>query len=78
MNELRERDGIWMALPGEINRWWRNRQKMTLTPDGNGWRMEGPDSHRARVAYATLDGDRLVYRFDSVRTADRMTAVGRV
>ena len=59
--ELRDRHGVWMALPGEINRWWRNRHKMTLTPSGGGWRIEGPDSERARVAYATLDGDRLVY-----------------
>ena len=53
--DLRERDGLWMALPGEINRWWRNRHQMTLVPSGDGWRIEGPDSHRARVAYATLD-----------------------
>ena len=59
--ELRERDGLWMALPGEINRWWRNRQQMTLVASGDGWRIEGPDSDRARVAYATLEDDRLVY-----------------
>lgn len=78
LNELRERDGIWMALPGEINRWWRNRQQMTLVPAENGWQVQGPDSERARVAYATLDGDRLVYQFDGVRRVDRMTAAGRV
>ena len=37
---------------------------MTLTPSGDGWRIEGPDSHRARVAYATLEDDRLVYKFE--------------
>ena len=61
--ELRDRDGVWMALPGEINRWWRNRRQMTLVPTPDGWRIEGPDRERARVAYATLDGDRLVYSF---------------
>jgi hypothetical protein len=59
---LRDHQGLWIALPGEINRWWRNRREMRLVPDGDGWRIEGPDSARARVAYATLAGDRLVYR----------------
>ncbi len=59
--ELRDREGVWMALPGEINRWWRNRHTMTLVPEGDGWRIEGPDGDRARVAYASLDGDRVVY-----------------
>ena len=39
---------------------------MTLVPSGDGWRIEGPDSHRARVAYATLENDRLVYRLDGL------------
>jgi hypothetical protein len=62
--DLRDRDRLWVALPGEINRWWRNRHLMTLVPAGDGWRIEGPDSQRARVAYATLENDRLVYTFD--------------
>ena len=34
LTELRERNGLWMALPGEINRWWRNRHQMTLVRSG--------------------------------------------
>jgi hypothetical protein len=64
LQDLRARSGLWIALPGEINRWWRNRQAMTLVPSGDGWRIEGPDSTRARVAYATLEGDRLTYTVD--------------
>jgi hypothetical protein len=52
---------LWAALPGEIDRWWRNRKLMTLVPEGSGWRIEGPDAGRARVAYAKLDGEQLVY-----------------
>jgi hypothetical protein len=29
--------------------------------DRDSWRIEGPDSHRARVAYASLQDNRLVY-----------------
>jgi hypothetical protein len=64
--DLRDHHDVWMALPGEINRWWRNRREMTLRPSGDGWRIEGPDSDRARVAYATLVDDRLVYSIEGV------------
>jgi hypothetical protein len=67
ITEVRERDGVWVALPGQINRWWRARQQMTLVESADGWRITGPESHRARVAHATLDGDRLVYTFEHDR-----------
>jgi hypothetical protein len=37
--------------------------------DGH-WRIRGRQAERARIAYAALDGDRVVYRFDSARTLD--------
>ncbi|PYR36922.1 MAG: hypothetical protein DMF90_08525, partial [Acidobacteria bacterium] len=63
---LREAGAIWMALPGQVDRWWRHRHEMTLVRKDGRWRIEGPDSTRAWVAYATLSGDRLVYSFDPV------------
>jgi hypothetical protein len=62
---LRERRGLWIALPGDVNRWWRSRNQMKLVPNGDEWKVEGPDSERARVAYATLDGDRLAYTVEN-------------
>jgi hypothetical protein len=59
--EVREREGVWFALPGQVNRWWRNRRKMRLVREGDGWRIDGPDAERARVAYASLQNGRLVY-----------------
>jgi len=67
--DLRERKGLWLTLPGEINRWWRDRREMKLAPSGDGWRIEGPGSHRARVAYATLEDDRVAYQLDAVGDA---------
>jgi len=61
LSERRDRDGLWAALPGDINRWWRNREQMTLVRDQDDWRIEGPDAERARVAYASLEGNRIVY-----------------
>jgi len=59
--KLRDEGQTWVALPGQINQWWRQRREMTLVPDGSSWRVHGPGSDRARVGYASLDGDRVVY-----------------
>jgi hypothetical protein len=56
LRQIRAEDGVWLAPPGEVNRWWRNRSVMTVVP-----RVEGPDSHRATIAYATLRDDSVVY-----------------
>jgi hypothetical protein len=60
---LREEKNVWAALPGEVNRWWRNRQQMSLVSHNGSWAIEGTDSHRARLAYATVQSGRLVYEF---------------
>jgi hypothetical protein len=62
---LRAEKKLWIALPGELNRWWRNRHQMRLVRERGGWRIEGPDQETARVAYAHLDGDRLRYSLDT-------------
>jgi hypothetical protein len=59
--ELESGHKVWMALPNQVNEWWRQRSKMTLVPDGSGWRIEGPGKERARLAYAKLDGGKLIY-----------------
>lgn len=65
LRHLVDREKIWMALPGEVNWWWRARSEMRLVQNGTSWEIEGPESERARVAYATLDGDRLLYSMDN-------------
>jgi len=62
--QLRAENKVWITLPAEVNRWWRNRSQMSLVQDGDQWRIEGPDSERARVAYASLQGDRVTYSLD--------------
>jgi hypothetical protein len=65
---LRSEGKIWLALPRDVDRWWRNRAQMRLVRRGSEWTIEGPDSQRARVAYACLRGHELEY---SWTTADR-------
>ncbi len=64
LRTLKERDGLWLALPGEVNRWWRQRSEMKLVEDGAGWRIEGQGNERARIAYAREEGGRLVFDLD--------------
>jgi hypothetical protein len=61
LTRLRDSGDAWIALPGAVERWWRARNGMTLVANGGAWRIEGPESHRARVAYASLEDGRLVY-----------------
>ena len=62
---LRSTQRIWFALPGEVDRWWRDRSSSRVVRDGNMWRIEGPAKERACLAFALLQGDRVVYRVES-------------
>ncbi len=64
LSREREEGNLWMALPSEVDRWWRERHEMRLVPTGDSWRIEGRGCARARVAYAVLQDGRCVYRLD--------------
>jgi hypothetical protein len=58
-------DGIlWIALPREVDQWWRERSEMTVVHDGARWRIEGRGRERARLAFATLNCGELVFAMD--------------
>jgi len=63
LSDLRDKAGVWITLPGEIDTWWRQRRGMKLIPEGSGWRIEGTGAERAKIAYATLTDDKLTYEF---------------
>jgi hypothetical protein len=67
---LRSEGKIWLALPRDVVRWWRNRAQMRIVRRGRGWTIEGPESQRARLAYARVRGDKLEYSL----TTDHPTA----
>jgi hypothetical protein len=62
--EQRRKTGLWIALPREVDRWWRERSQMKLVCEGGSWRIQGTGSERARLAYANLVGDRIEYSLD--------------
>ena len=61
LQQMVQREKIWMALPGEVDRWWRARSQMHLVQADGRWTVEGFQSDQAKVAFAVLDGDNLRY-----------------
>jgi len=68
---LRGQKNAWLATPGEIDRWWRQRSKMELVSDGGGWKVEGPGSERARIAYASEKNGTLVFTMQQLAASER-------
>jgi hypothetical protein len=65
LRDLRDSGKTWLPLPRDVDQWWRARREMTLVRCGRTWRIEGPEAHRARLAFAMLQDGRLTYRLDS-------------
>jgi hypothetical protein len=62
LSELRMNQGLWIALPGDVDIWWRQRACMKLVKKQDIWKIEGPGSRSARVAFASCSGGQLQYR----------------
>jgi hypothetical protein len=71
LSELRKTAGLWVTLPGKLSDWWRQRNRMRLVESGGGWEIVGEGRERARIAFASLEDNDLVYRIG----CDRATAV---
>ena len=67
--QARAENNLWLALPRDVSRWWKQRDRMTLTRKGGEWRIEGEGSESARLAFASLQGDELVYSFTEKPTS---------
>ena len=61
---LRAEKGLWIAHPREVSRWWRQRNEMKLERRNGSWTVEGAGKERARVAFARLEGEELVYTLE--------------
>ncbi|RKZ19821.1 hypothetical protein DRQ50_01345 [bacterium] len=59
--QLRDAGRAWTALPGEVNDWWRQRNRLELVEEAGGWTIRGEGARRARVAWAVRDGAGIRY-----------------
>jgi hypothetical protein len=62
LSHLRDEKNVWVALPRDVNRWWRERSQMKLVFEGGRWRIDGPGYKRARIAYASVEDGQMVYK----------------
>jgi hypothetical protein len=72
--DLRAKENLWIATPGDVNRWWRQRARMRIVEDGDGLRIEGAESERARIAYASEQDGRLIFTVQSETPVGRSAA----
>lgn len=56
---------LWQPLPRDVARWWRERHEMRLERSGSSWKVAGPGSDRARLAFAQIEGGRLTYHVEN-------------
>jgi hypothetical protein len=63
LTKLRAEKNVWIALPGEVDQWWRQRAQMNLTSRDGTLVVEGPGHERARIAYACVERGRITYEF---------------
>ncbi len=61
LKDLRSRNNIWFALPGDIDNWWRTRSQLQVERTGESWRIVGEGAERATLAYAKNVDGKLVY-----------------
>jgi hypothetical protein len=59
--QLRSDGQTWIALPRDVAAWWRLRNRLELVKSGDSWHIAGEGSERARLAYAVLANDKLIY-----------------
>lgn len=69
LTHLRDEENVWIAPPGEVNRWWRARSQMRLVRTNGHWEIEGSGKEDACVAWAELEGDGISYRLENVTAA---------
>ena len=54
---LATRQQTWIASPGEVETWWRQRSQMRIVRDRNRLAIVGPGADRARIANAYVRGN---------------------
>lgn len=52
---------LWQPLPRDVARWWRDRSHMRIVRRDHSWKVVGPGSERARIAFAQIENGRLTY-----------------
>ena len=61
IRQYADQRNTWLALPGEVDRWWRERDDLTLTKQMGVWTLQGRGADRAGIAFARLENGKLMF-----------------
>ncbi len=61
LSDLQRERKVWISRPGDINRWWRERDAMRLVRENGKWCIKGEGRERARIGLASIQNDRITY-----------------
>ncbi len=64
LSELRDTKQAWLALPGTLNDWWRQRADMNLVKESGKWTIHGVGAQQARVAWAIRTANGIQYEVE--------------
>jgi hypothetical protein len=67
LSDLCSQAKLWQPLPRDVASWWRDRSRMRIVRSDQSWKVVGPGSERARVAFAQIENGRLTYRVENSR-----------
>jgi hypothetical protein len=56
---------FWQPLPRDAAKWWRDRSQMRVERSGESWKVTGPGSERARVAFACIENGRIAFQMEN-------------
>jgi len=65
---LRNETGLWIALPKDVARWWKQRNAMRIVGTGTDLHIEGEGSERARLAYASERNGRVAIELEAAQS----------
>lgn len=65
LSGLCARKKLWQPLPRDAAKWWRERSQMRIERSGDSWKVTGPGSERAHVAFAQIEEGRLTYHVET-------------
>ena len=65
LSELCKRTKLWQPLPRDVAHWWRERSRMKVERSGDSWKVVGPGSERARLAFAQVEEGHLTYHVEN-------------
>lgn len=65
---ITQQENLWLALPREIARWWKDRAASFVATGGGAPEIEGPAKDRGRVVWAVLESGNVHHRLNITTT----------